>query len=159
MTNDEGRPNRGFGNRLLSNDLHEHSFAPAAVEFAVENLFPGTEIQSALGDRDDHFAAHDLTLQVRVGIVFAGTIVAISGGRLVWRQFFKPNLVIVVEPRFIVINKDRSGDVHGVDETKALGHAAPVNEFFDLGRDVDEPAPARHLKPKMFSERFQIVVF
>jgi hypothetical protein len=27
--------------------------------------------------------------------------------------------------------------------------------LLDLRRDVDEPASARHLKPKMFSERFQ----
>jgi hypothetical protein len=30
-----------------------------------------------------------------------------------------------------------------------------VNEFLDLRRDVDEPAPIRYLEPKMFSERFQ----
>jgi hypothetical protein len=30
-----------------------------------------------------------------------------------------------------------------------------VNEFLDLGCDVDEPASSRHFEPKMFSERFQ----
>jgi hypothetical protein len=45
--------------------------------------------------------------------------------------------------------------VHGVDQTKALQYAAPVNEFLDLWRDVNEPAPIRYLEPKMFSERFQ----
>jgi hypothetical protein len=30
-----------------------------------------------------------------------------------------------------------------------------VNEFLDLRRDVDEPAPIRHFEPKMFSERSQ----
>ena len=58
---------------------------------------------------------------------------------------------------FIVINKDRGGDVHGIDETKAFGHAAPVNELLDLRRDVDEAAPGRHFEPKMFRERFQWV--
>jgi hypothetical protein len=45
--------------------------------------------------------------------------------------------------------------VHGVDQTKAFSYAAPVNEFLDLRRDVDEAAPIRYLEPKMFSERFQ----
>ena len=142
-------------NLLISNYFDEHSLAPAAVEFAVENLFPRPEVQFAFGDRDDDFAAHDLTLEVGVSIVFARAIVAIRGGRLVRREFFQPDLVIVMESGFIVINKHRGGDVHGVDETKAFGHAAPVNKFLDLRRDVDEPAPARHLKPKMFSKRFQ----
>ena len=140
---------------LVSNYLDEHSLSAAAVEFAVEDLFPRAEIEFAFGDGDDDFAAHDLTLEVGVSIVFAGAIVAISGGWRVWRQFFQPDLVIVMESRFIVINKHRGGDVHGVDETKAFGHAALANEFLNLGRDVDEPAPARDLKPQMFSERFQ----
>jgi hypothetical protein len=29
----------------LADDLDQHAFGPAAVEFAVENLFPGAEIQ------------------------------------------------------------------------------------------------------------------
>ena len=45
--------------------------------------------------------------------------------------------------------------MHGIDQTKALGHAAAVNEFLDLRRDVDESASSRHFEPKMFSERFQ----
>ncbi len=142
--------------RLISNYFDEHSLAPSAVEFAVENLFPRPEVQFAFGDRDDDFATHDLTLEVGVSIVFASAIVSISGRRLVRREFFQPELVIVMESRFIVINKHRGGDVHGVDEAKAFGHAAPVNKLLDFRRDVDEPASARDLKPKMFSERFQI---
>ena len=61
----------------LSDDFHQHAFPPAAVEFTVKNLFPRTEIESALGDRDDHFAPHDLALHVGVGIVFAGAIVTV----------------------------------------------------------------------------------
>jgi hypothetical protein len=60
-----------------------------------------------------------------------------------------------MEPALVVVNENRRRDVHGVDEAKAFGHATPVDKLFDLRRDVDKPAPARHLKPKMFSERFQ----
>ncbi len=69
-------------------------------------------------------------------------------------QFLQPHLVIVMKPWFIVIDEHGGSDVHGVDQTKAFGHAALVNEFLDLGRDVDEPASTRHFEPKMFSERF-----
>lgn len=41
--------------------------------------------------------------------------------------------------RFVVVDEYRSSDVHGVDQTKAFRHAAPVNEFLDLRRDIDEP--------------------
>ena len=136
------------------NNLHQDAFAPASIEFAVKNLFPRPEVQFAFRDRGDDFATHDLTLQVGVSVVLASAIVAISGRRLVRCEFFQPDLVIVMESGFIVINKHGGGDVHGVDETKAVGHAAPVNELLDLRRDVEEAAPAGHLKPKMFSERF-----
>ncbi len=42
-----------------------------AVEFAVEDLLPRAEIEFAFGDRDDDVAAHDLTLEMRIGVVFA----------------------------------------------------------------------------------------
>jgi len=39
------------------------------VEFAVKDLFPRAEIQKAIGDRYDHFAAYDLLLEVGVAVV------------------------------------------------------------------------------------------
>ena len=63
-----------------------------------------------------------------------------------------------MESLFIVIDEYRSGDVHGVDQTKALHYAASVNKFLDLRRDIDEPASIRNFKPKMFSERFHRVI-
>ena len=71
-------------------------------------------------------------------------------------QFLQPKFVIVKEPRLIIVDEHRSGDVHCVDQTKTLRYAAPMNEFLDLRRDVAEPAPIRHVEPKMFSERFHI---
>ena len=70
---------------LLSYYLNQYAFAPPAVEFTVENLFPGAEIQSAFRNCDDDFPAHDLTFEVCVSIVFAGSVVSISGGRRVRR--------------------------------------------------------------------------
>src|SRR5437867_11500520 len=67
-------PIRVMRKSLLSDYLNEHTFAPSSVEFAVENLFPRPEIQFAFGDRDDDFAAHDLTLEVGVSVVFASPI-------------------------------------------------------------------------------------
>jgi hypothetical protein len=61
----------------------------------------------------------------------------------------------MLQPALVVVDEHRRGDVHGVDQAEAFAHAALTNEFLDLGRDVDEPAPARHFKPEMFSERFQ----
>jgi hypothetical protein len=42
--------------------------------------------------------------------------------------------------------------MHGVDQTKALHYAAPMNEFLDLRCDVDECPSTWNFKPKMFSE-------
>ena len=62
---------------LLADDLHQHALRPAAVEFAVENLLPRAEVELAVGDGDHDFAAHDLPLQVGVGVVLAGAVVAV----------------------------------------------------------------------------------
>jgi len=69
------------GNRSsLADDFHEGAFAAAAVEFAVEDLFPRAEIEFAFGNGDDDFAAHDLALEMGVGVIFAGAIVTVGGG-------------------------------------------------------------------------------
>src|SRR5713101_5992140 len=62
---------------LLSSYLDQHSLPPSPVEFAVQNLFPRPEIEFAFGDCDDDFAAHDLTFEMGIGVVFAGAIVLI----------------------------------------------------------------------------------
>jgi hypothetical protein len=57
-----------------------------------------------------------------------------------------------MEPWFVVVDEYRSGNVHGVHQTKTFHYAAPVDEFINLRRDVDESESIRHFKPKMFSE-------
>src|ERR1700730_2006113 len=59
---------------LLPNHLHEHLLRPAAVEFAVKDLLPGAEVELAGGDGDDDFAAHDLPLEMGVGVGIACTV-------------------------------------------------------------------------------------
>ena len=59
-----------------------------------------------------------------------------------------------MEARFIVVDEYRGGDMPGVDETKTFRHAASLNQFVNLRRDVDESASIRYFEPKMFRERF-----
>src|SRR5437899_182709 len=63
-----------------------------------------------------------------------------------------------MEPRLIIVDEHRSGDVHCVDQTKTLRYAAPLKQLLDFGRDIDKPASIRNLKPKVFSERFHRVI-
>ena len=56
---------------LLADDLDEDALLAPAVELAVEDLLPGPEVQLSRGHRNHHFTAHDLTLNMRVGIVLA----------------------------------------------------------------------------------------
>ncbi len=61
---------------LLSDDLHQDPLPSAPVKFPVEDLFPRPEVQPTFRHGDHRFAPHDLALDVRVGIVFAGVVVA-----------------------------------------------------------------------------------
>ena len=137
---------------LFPQNLHQHPLVPPPVELAVENLFPGSEIQFAFGDRDNNFAAHDLTFEMSIGVVFAGAVVLISVGGSVRCEFFQPDLVVVMKTWFVVINEYRGCNVHGVNEAKTFSYAATTNEFFDRGCDIHEASSSRHFEPKMFSE-------
>jgi hypothetical protein len=57
------------GNTLIPNDLDQHSLPASAVEFAVEDPLPRAKVQTAVGHRNDDFAAHDPPLQMSIGMV------------------------------------------------------------------------------------------
>ena len=66
---------------LLPDDIHQHLLSAAPVELRVEDRFPRAEVQPSLGDRYHDFAAHYLSLAMRVAVVLTGAVVA---ERLVW---------------------------------------------------------------------------
>src|SRR5579863_9832025 len=82
--------------RSLPDDLHQRPFLPAAIELAVKNLLPGTEVQPPLGHGHHHLASHDLAFHVGVGVVLAGTVVQILRDGLVGRQGFQPLVVVLM---------------------------------------------------------------
>ena len=92
---------------LLPNHLHQHPLWPAPVELAVEDLLPRPEIELAARDRDDHFPAHDLPLEVRIPVVLAGVVVTILRDRLVRRERLQPALEIGVQAALVsLMNTD-----------------------------------------------------
>src|SRR6516164_2744845 len=109
----KARSSRKARKALLANDLNQSAFAAAAIEFAVEDLFPWAEVELAPGDGDHDFAAHDLAFHVGVGVVFAGAVMLVLGGRRMGSELFQPDVVIMKEAVFGVIDEDGSGDMHG----------------------------------------------
>src|SRR5262245_61714750 len=129
----------------------KHPFLATTVKFAIEDLLPGTEVELAFRDCDDHLAPHHLPFQVSVTIVLAGQIVTVALQRLVRSQLLEPFLVIVMESRFVVVNKDRSGDMHCIHERHALAYAALLETFFDFRRDVDERSSRGDVEPQLLA--------
>ncbi len=93
-------------NLLLADNFYQGAFSTAAVEFAVEDLFPRAEVEFAFGDGDNDFAAHDLTLEMRIGVIFASAVVAVSRGGRVRRQFLQPNVVVMMQARLVVVDEE-----------------------------------------------------
>jgi hypothetical protein len=69
----------------------------ASVELTIEDLLPRPEVQLALRDRDHDLPAHDLAFQMRVGVIFASSIMVILPSRFMRSQFLQPDLEIVQE--------------------------------------------------------------
>ena len=82
--------------RLFSDDFDEDAFFSFAVEFAVEDLLPGAEVESAVGYGDDDFAAHNGAFEVRIGVVFGG-VVAILRVWFFGGEFLQPGLKILMQ--------------------------------------------------------------
>src|SRR3954452_2043873 len=140
---------------VLFTDERDHlPLGAPAVEFAVEDLFPGSEVEAAVGDRHHPLAAHDLPLVVGVRVVLAGAVVLIAlragieGG-----QLLQPALVVLMQARLVVIDEDARRDVHGVDQAEPFADAALGHRPLHLRRDVDEVHPRRDVHRQMTRER------
>lgn len=140
--------------RLLPDQLHQDPFSPLAIKLAVKNLFPGPKIKAPRRDRDHHFPAHDLPLEVRIPIVFPSPVVVISAQRLMGGEIFQPAFKIPMQARFIVIDEDRGGDVHGIDEGEALLNATFMETAIDVLGDIHKTHAVGGIPPKFFAEAF-----
>jgi hypothetical protein len=104
--------NRKMG-RLLPDDFDQNPLLPPAIKLAVEDLLPRAEVELALCDGNNYLPPHDLPFQMTIGIIFT-SIVSILRNRFVWGKLFEPYFKVIVKARFIIIDKNRSRDVHGV---------------------------------------------
>src|SRR5215510_6897643 len=55
---------------------------------------------------------------------------------------------------FVVVDKHRRGDVHGIDEHKSFFYPTLAKAVLHLRRDVDEGYPCRRVEPKLFAVVF-----
>jgi hypothetical protein len=68
-----------------------------------------------------------------------------------WCQFFQPDIIVVVQTRFVVIDEHRSGDVHRSDYRQDVTDDAFFNTGLNLGGYVYEGSTSRHLEPQFFA--------
>ena len=104
----------GGKSRLFAHDLDKNAFGALPIELTIKDLFPGAKIKLSLGNSYDDFPTHNRAFQMCVGIVF-GSVVAVLAVGFFGSQMFEPFLEVGMESRLIVVNKDRSGNVHGID--------------------------------------------
>ena len=116
-------------------------------------MFPGAEIEPAIGDGDDDLTPHDLTFHMGVGIILAD-IVPVAGHRFVGGDFLQPDLIVVMQTGFVIVDKYRGRDVHGVDQHQALFNTAFVQALVYFGGDIDESPSGGHFKPQLFAVAF-----
>ncbi len=88
---------------------------------------------------------------MRVGIVFASAIVQILRSGFMRRQLFQPFLVVFQQSRFVVVDKNRSRNVHRIYQHQTLLDLTLVQAIFHLLGDVDECPSARRFKPQVFA--------
>ena len=89
---------------------------------------------------------------VRVAVVLPRLVVVVAlRARVVGGEPLQPLLVVLVQPSFVVVDEDRSRDVHRVDQAEALLHAAFAHQPLNAVGDVEVITAIRRLEPEMFS--------
>lgn len=67
------------------------------------------------------------------------------------RKLLQPSVDIFDQPRFVVIDVNAGGNVHGRDQDHALFYSAAFDNGFDLRRDVYILPMFARMKRKVFS--------
>jgi hypothetical protein len=129
-----------------------------SVELAVDYLFPGAEIEITVGNGDDNFPAHDLTLQVCIAVVLARTVMAIPGDGFVGSKPFKPVFIILMEAPFVIVDENLCRDVHGIDQHQPFLDPAFDQAGLDLRCNVEKGPPVRKIEPKFLTIGFHILL-
>ena len=127
--------------------IFQDPFSSFPIEFPIENLLPGAQIQFPVGDSHHSLPAHDLAFEMRIGIVLKA-IMGILGMGLFGSQFFQPFLEIRVQAGFIVIDEDRCCDMHRIHQAKAFADPAIAQAFFDLLGNVYKLPALCGVKPQ-----------
>ena len=122
---------------LFSDDFDENPLSSFAVELAIKNLLPWAEIELPFCNSDYDFSPHHLTLQMGIGIILPD-IMAILFNRLVGSKLLKPDLEIMMQTLFIIIDENRGSDMHGIDEHQTFLDATLFEACFNLGSNIDQ---------------------
>ncbi len=90
---------------------------------------------------------HNGPLQVSIGIVLARLVVSIVETRR--RQLLEPDLEVVNEPLFPVVDVNARGDVHGRHQHHAVRHAALVDNVGNFVGDANELLTGFGVEPQV----------
>jgi hypothetical protein len=84
---------------LFADDLDQYALAATAIELAIKNLLPGTEVEFARRNCDHDLPPHDLAFHMGVSVVLASSVVAVARNGFMRGEPFEPRGVIGVQSR------------------------------------------------------------
>jgi len=134
--------------QLFSHYLNDDALVPLPIEFGIENLLPGSEVQFPVRDRHDHLVVNDQRLEVRVSIVFAGLVmlVVLSEGS----ERLQPLVDIFHEAALVVVDVNPSRDMHGRDQDHPIFDSRLLERALNLRSQVNIGALGLSVQGQVF---------
>ena len=142
---------------LIPYDLNQNALRSPPVEFAVEDSLPRSEVELAIGNSNDDFAAHDLSFVMGVPVIFARAVVFIAAYRFMRGELFEPTFVVFVQSALIVVDEDTCGYVHGIYKAQPFADAARCNRFLHLRRYMNKVHSRGDIKGQVFRVAFHSI--
>src|SRR5215212_7959758 len=149
------RPPACAAGELIAHHLDHEALGAPAIELAVEDRLPWTEVETPLRDGKDHLVVDQEVLEMRIAVVLAASVVAVVAGvrkqrasdlvgRLLpagRRHLVEPLEGVLLKPWLVVVDPDRGGDVHRGYQDHSLRDSGGVNRALHVLGDPDELAP------------------
>lgn len=121
---------------LLSDDLDDDPFGALPIEFAVEEALPRAKVDPAIGDGQDDLVMQQEVFEVGIAVILTCLVMAIGG--IYGCKLLGPFHDVAVEARFLILDDNRCGEVHGRYEGQTFLDAAFTNDAFNVVGDGDD---------------------
>src|SRR6266446_693549 len=141
---------------LFPYDFDDETFVTLTVKFAIEDLLPGSRIETSIRNRDDHLVVQQQIFEMGIAVVFARAVMVIL--RVFGSDLLYPLHNVLPKAGLVVIDYHSGSDMHRRDKRESFLDAALCDNVLHLLGDRHKFFPLLGMEGEVGGMRFHAIL-